>query len=150
MDPKMTPPSPITCQMVTGSEKTSTPNTNPKMCTQEMTLEELPTPRVQMPIYQTNELTPVARYAKQPHQKPWQTIKSTKKNNRGGVKKIKRAPTRLEGFGKEEMGNQVRKAVVQDRREVSPGKGDQGAKPSRVCCHYEGKAGRESSRKTVC
>ena len=48
------------------------------------------------------------------------------------------------------MANKVRKAVVKDRREVSPGKGDQGVKPSRVCRHNEGKAGRESSRKAVC
>ena len=44
------------------------------------------------------------------------------------------------------MANKVRKAIVKDRREVSPGKGDQGVKPSRVRSHYEGKAGRESKR----
>jgi len=44
------------------------------------------------------------------------------------------------------MANKVRKAIVKDRREVSPGKGDQGVKPGRVRSHYEGKAGRESKR----
>jgi hypothetical protein len=38
------------------------------------------------------------------------------------------------------MDHKVRKAIVKDRREVSPGKGDQGVKPSRVCRHNEGKA----------
>ena len=47
------------------------------------------------------------------------------------------------------MANQKRKAVVKDRRAVSPGKGNQGTKPSRVCRHDEGKAGREESRKAV-
>ena len=48
------------------------------------------------------------------------------------------------------MANKVRKAIVKDRREVSPGKGDQGVKPSRVCRDYEGKAGGEESRKAIC
>jgi len=48
------------------------------------------------------------------------------------------------------MANQKRKTIVKDRREVSPGKGNQGTKPSRVCRHDEGKAGREESRKAVC
>lgn len=47
------------------------------------------------------------------------------------------------------MANKVRKAIVKDRREISPGKGDQGVKPSRVCRHYEGKAGREESWEAV-
>jgi hypothetical protein len=47
------------------------------------------------------------------------------------------------------MANKVRKAIVENRREVPPGKGDQGAKPSRVCRHYEGKAGRKEDWQTI-
>ncbi len=47
------------------------------------------------------------------------------------------------------MANQERKTFVENRREVSPGKGDQGAKPDRVCRHHEGKAGREEEWKAV-
>ena len=47
------------------------------------------------------------------------------------------------------MADKERKTVVQDRREVSPGKGDQGTKPSRVCRHDEGKAGREEEWQAV-
>jgi hypothetical protein len=63
--------------------------------------------------------------------------------------KIESAAEKLERLGRPEMANKVRKALVKDRREVSPGKGNQGSKPSRVCCHDEGKAGRESGRKAV-
>ena len=74
-------------------------------------------------------------------------LRSTRQQ--AGAIEIESAAEKLEGLGGSEMANQVRKAVVKDRREVSPGKGDQGAKPSRVRCHYEGKAGRESSRKAI-
>lgn len=47
------------------------------------------------------------------------------------------------------MANQERKAVIQDRGTLPPGKGDQGSKPSRVCRHDEGKAGREEEWKAV-
>ena len=47
------------------------------------------------------------------------------------------------------MADKERKTVVQDRREVSPGKGDQSIKPSRVCRHDEGEAGREEKWQTV-
>ncbi len=47
------------------------------------------------------------------------------------------------------MADKERKTVVQDRGEVSPGKGDQGTKPSRVCRHNEGKAGREEKWQAV-
>jgi len=47
------------------------------------------------------------------------------------------------------MADKERKTVVQDRREVSPGKSDQGTKPSRVCRHDEGKAGREEEWQAV-
>jgi len=47
------------------------------------------------------------------------------------------------------MANQKRKAVVKDRGALPPGKGNQGTKPSRVCRHDEGKAGREESREAV-
>jgi hypothetical protein len=60
--------------------------------------------------------------------------------------KIESAAAKLKVVGGPEMANKVRKAIVKDRREVSPGKGDQGSKPSRVCRHDEGKAGRESKR----
>jgi hypothetical protein len=60
--------------------------------------------------------------------------------------KIESATAKLKVVGGSEMANQKRKTVVKDRRAVSPGKGDQGTKPSRVCRHDEGKAGRKSSR----
>ena len=48
------------------------------------------------------------------------------------------------------MENQKRKTVVKDRGALPPGKGNQGTKPSRVCRHNEGKAGREESREAIC
>ncbi len=47
------------------------------------------------------------------------------------------------------MENQKWEAIVKDWGEVPPGKGNQGSKPSRVCRHNEGKAGREESGKAV-
>jgi len=47
------------------------------------------------------------------------------------------------------MADKERQAIVKDRREVSPGKGDQGAKPSRVRSNDEGKAGRKESWQAV-
>jgi len=38
------------------------------------------------------------------------------------------------------------KAPQKSLKDWGPGKGDQGAKPSRVRSHYEGKAGREGKR----
>lgn len=63
---------------------------------------------------------------------------------------IESPPAKLKVMGRPEMANQKRKTIVKDRREISPGKGNQGTKPSRVCRHDEGKAGREEGRKTVC
>ena len=63
-----------------------------------------------------------------------------------GATEIESAAEKLERLGRPEMANEVRKAIVKDRREVSPGKGDQGVKPRRVRSHNEGKAGRESKR----
>ena len=64
--------------------------------------------------------------------------------------KIESAAAEPESLGRPEMANKVRQAIVKDRREISAGKGDQGAKPSRVCSHHEGKAGREGKRQAVC
>lgn len=61
-----------------------------------------------------------------------------------------KAPAKLESMDGAEMAHEERQTVVKNWREVSPGKCDQGAKPSRVCCHNEGKAGREGKRKAVC
>ncbi len=47
------------------------------------------------------------------------------------------------------MADKERKTVVQNGREVSPGKGDQSIKPSRVRSHDEGKAGREEKWQAV-
>ncbi len=47
------------------------------------------------------------------------------------------------------MAHKEWQAIVEDRGEVSPGKGDQGIKPSRVCRHDEGKAGREEEWQAV-
>jgi len=47
------------------------------------------------------------------------------------------------------MADEERKTVVQDRREVSPGEGDQGVEPSRVRSHDEGKADREEKWQAV-
>ena len=66
----------------------------------------------------------------------------------GGIE-IESAAEKLERLGGPEVANKVRKAIVKNRREVSPGKGDQGIKPSRVCRHYEGKAGREESWEAI-
>jgi len=44
------------------------------------------------------------------------------------------------------MANEVRKAIVKDRREVFAGESNQGVKPSRVRSHDKGKAGGESKR----
>jgi len=52
-------------------------------------------------------------------------------------------------LGRPEMENQKWEAIVKDWGKVPPGKGNQGTKPSRVCRHDEGKAGREESRKAV-
>ena len=60
-----------------------------------------------------------------------------------------KAPAKPEGVDGAEMAHKERQTFVQDRREVSPGKSHQGAKPSRVRCHYEGKAGREEDWQTV-
>jgi hypothetical protein len=64
--------------------------------------------------------------------------------------KIESATTKLKVMGGPEMDNQKWQAIIKNRRTVSPGKGDQGIKPSRVCRDYEGKAGGEESRKAVC
>jgi len=55
----------------------------------------------------------------------------------------------LKDWGDQKWRTKSRKAVVKDRGALPPGKGNQGTKPSRVCRHDEGKAGREKSRKAV-
>lgn len=59
------------------------------------------------------------------------------------------APAKPEGVDGAEMAHQERKTFVQDRGAVPPGKRNQGAKPSRVRGHYEGKAGREESWQAI-
>ncbi len=55
-----------------------------------------------------------------------------------------------EGVDGAKMAHKEWEAIVKNGRKVSPGKGDQGTKPSRVCRHDEGKAGREGRRQAIC
>ncbi len=57
--------------------------------------------------------------------------------------------TKPEGVDGAEMANEEWKTFVQDRREVSAGKGDKVFESSRVRSYYEGKASREENWQAV-